>query len=152
MSDIDMNKLLTPESILATPGDLSRDLVKDFGSALMWRDIAYDLPAYRANPGNLCAWAEGWPAAVRLAFTARKEADQLREQIAALTAEPVMHFADGRQPTENERHLFNLLSWREAEARQLHTEIQGLRQIIEGLSDRVAAQSELLSKRAEKGD
>lgn len=29
---------------------------------------------------------------------------------------PPMHFADGRKPTDNERHLMNLMSWRQKEA------------------------------------
>jgi hypothetical protein len=62
-----------------------------------------------------------------------------------------MLFADGRAPTENERHLFNLLTWREAEAVDLRADVVRLQTIVNGLAARVVAQSELLSKRAEKG-
>ena len=42
---------------------------------------------------------------------------------AAKEGEPIMLFADGRQPTKNERHLCNLLSWREREAVGLRAHI-----------------------------
>ena len=80
----------------------------------------------------------------------------------ALAAEAILDapqtalFADGREPTTNERHLLNLLSWREREATQAKEELAAFRmdvqveyarlqKIIDDLADRVAAQSELLS-------
>ena len=53
-----------------------------------------------------------------LALTAQ-QAMQLAARLidcAHAPGHPPMHFADGRQPTENERHLSNLLSWRQKEA------------------------------------
>lgn len=46
---------------------------------------------------------------------------------AILSAPLVALFGDGRQPTENERHLLNLLSWREHENARLKAELQHLR-------------------------
>jgi hypothetical protein len=69
---------------------------------------------------------------------------------AALEASRKMLFADGREPTENERHLFNLLTWRDAEATDLKADVARLQGIVNGLAARVVAQSELLSRRAEK--
>lgn len=80
---------------------------------------------------------------------AKEEVALLRDQLATFTAPSPMLFADGREPTTNERHLANLLSWREAEARQMKEDIDRLREIIRGLADCVAAQSELLTARAE---
>lgn len=40
-----------------------------------------------------------------------------------------MVFADGREPTQNERHLFNLLTWREHEAKELKREVERLRNL-----------------------
>jgi hypothetical protein len=53
-------------------------------------------------------------------------------------------FADGREPTTNERHLLNLLSWREREAIENKVEIDRLRGIIDSLAARCQQQSELL--------
>jgi hypothetical protein len=51
---------------------------------------------------------------------ARSEAEGLRvenDRLKAMIASPSgpMVFEDGRDPTRNERHLFNLLAWRDAE-------------------------------------
>lgn len=46
-----------------------------------------------------------------------------------------MIFADGREPTTNERHLFNLLTWREHEARELKREVDRLKQIIANMEE-----------------
>lgn len=51
----------------------------------------------------------------------------LREQIAQLTAQHGMVFADGREPTDNERHLMNLLVWRQKEAEQAKAELAFIR-------------------------
>lgn len=45
-------------------------------------------------------------------------------------------FAVGRVPTENERHLLNLLSWRDHEARQRTEEFAILREQLEVAVDR----------------
>jgi DNA anti-recombination protein RmuC len=42
-------------------------------------------------------------------------------------------FADGREPSENERHLLNLLSWREREAREAKADNARLRSEWNGL-------------------
>jgi hypothetical protein len=75
------------------------------------------------------------------------EIDRLRNFIDA--PQDVL-FADGREPTRNERHLLNLLTWRYVEANELREEVARLQEIVRGPPGRVAAQSELLSKRAEK--
>lgn len=64
---------------------------------------------------------------------------------------PVAVFADGRKPTDNERHLIHLLAWREQEAITRSQEIIRLRGIIDSLALRCHSQSELLTKHAEKG-
>ena len=74
---------------------------------------------------------------------------RVKELEAIVNAPAVALFADGREPTQNERHLLSLLSWREKEAAEAKAEAQRLQGIIEGLADRVAAQSELLSCKAE---
>lgn len=70
---------------------------------------------------------------------------------AILNAPRVMLFADGREPTTNERHLANLLEWSQQHARQAKEEAMRLQGIIDGLADRVAQQSHLLSRKAEVG-
>lgn len=81
----------------------------------------------------------GWPAAIRRLMWAE----------AILDAPRVALFADGREPTTNERHLLNLLEWRAKEAAEAKAEVARLQGIIDGLAARVAGQSELLSRRAE---
>lgn len=58
-------------------------------------------------------------------LTLRAEVERLRAIIPFTSSEMV--FADGREPTTNERHLFNLLTWREHEAQGLKEEIARLR-------------------------
>lgn len=65
-------------SVEVTAEDLARDLGADLAMALNWRDIGYDLPAYRVDPTMLVAWADGWPAAVRLARHYRDETIRLQ--------------------------------------------------------------------------
>lgn len=55
------------------------------------------------------------------------EAKRLRAIVPFTNSEMV--FADGREPTTNERHLFNLLTWREHEAKVLKEEIARLRDL-----------------------
>ena len=56
-----------------------------------------------------------------------------RDRLQAILDQPVvMLFADGREPTTNERHLRNLLSWRMKEAEEAKAEAARLRAIIEG--------------------
>ncbi len=156
----------------ATADDLSRDLAADLATcdaatggpwiypvplcktiesvgALrkgIYRAVAKSLLSYKssdqceADARMIAASREGWPVAIRRALAAE----------AIINAPVVALFADGREPTTNERHLLNLLSWREREAAEAATEVKRLQAIIEGLSDRVAVQSELLSARAEK--
>lgn len=61
-----------------TVTDHTRDLAADLATALHWRDIGYGLPAYKADPTQLVAWADGWPAAIRLAHYHRNEAARLQ--------------------------------------------------------------------------
>jgi hypothetical protein len=72
---------------------------------------------------------DGWPAAIRRALAAEAERDALRKDACAVMAADVRAvFADGREPTTNERHLLNLLSWRErenAELRRRLAELEG---------------------------
>lgn len=42
-------------------------------------------------------------------------ADEIARLCAVINTPSAMVFADGREPTENERHLWNLLTWREAD-------------------------------------
>ncbi len=60
----------------------------------------------------------------------QQELARLRQQVAAYesAASQPMLFADGREPSENERHLANLLAWRGREAAQLKDEIRLLRE------------------------
>jgi len=84
-----------------------------------------------------------------------RELANLREQIAVLTAEPVMHFADGRQPSENERHLYNLLSWREKEAEQAKADLADAREqaaVTEEQFKVACERSEEWKARAEKAE
>lgn len=101
--------------------------------AIEARCAIWPSPLWRVDPSLIAAARTDLP---RLAAEVRR----LR---AALNATPKMLFADGREPTENERHLSSLLSWRIREA-------EGLRQQVAALADRVAAQSELLAQRAER--
>jgi len=51
-----------------------------------------------------------------------------RDRLQAILDQPVtMLFADGREPTRNERHLRNLLSWRMKEAEEAKAEAASLR-------------------------
>ena len=76
---------------------------------------ASDLSSYLAQ--DLCP---GAPETTYESFhdkaTAARNKEELERLRAILEAPQTMLFADGRQPTENERHLSNLLSWRQKEA------------------------------------
>lgn len=104
------------------------------------RDLEGDLNFLDAMPFGRGTGPDARRMAIRRAIHAE----------AILNAPAVVMFADGREPTRNERHLINLLSWREKEAAEAKTEVVRLQRIIDGLVDRVAAQSDLLSQRAEK--
>lgn len=55
-----------------------------------------------------------------------------RDRLQAILDQPVvMLFADGREPTRNERHLRNLLAWRTKEAEEAKAEATRLRTLIE---------------------
>lgn len=112
--------------------------------------------------GDIAAWGE-------INFST---AEFVAEQINALLARfravidmpAKMVFADGREPTTNERHLWNLLTWREADlAKQKEqteyfkqqcdeagTEIDRLKQQIEGHCERIVAASEVIARNAER--
>jgi hypothetical protein len=65
-----------------------------------------------------------------LAFGARDLAEAKAEiaRLRAVLDDPTpMVFADGREPTANERHLRNLLSWRDLEARRVREELAHVR-------------------------
>jgi hypothetical protein len=87
--------------VIATPGGKSLTVV-------------FDSPEMDDRPDDrrfAVEAREGWPAAIRRALAAE----------AILDAPLVALFADGRQPTTNERHLLHLLSWREKEAAEAKT-------------------------------
>lgn len=67
---------------------------------------------------------------------AEAEVTRLR---AILDAPVVMLFADGREPTTNERHLANLLSWRQQEATEAKVEAGVLRAELAQLREAVRA-------------
>lgn len=48
----------------------------------------------------------------------------------------VMLFADGREPTKNERHLVNLLEWRELESRRAKEDVANLRRQLQDSDER----------------
>ena len=110
-----------------TEDDLARDLVAD----LAW--IVSD---------EVCIH----PRAVEVAVAGLRRA-LVAEAI--LDAPLVALFADGREPSENERCLLNLLSWRERKAVQAKAEVVRLQALVAALADRVAGQSEALARRAE---
>lgn len=68
-----------------------------------------------------------------------RELDRLREQVAVYEAAAVapMLFDPPREPTTNERHLSCLLSWRNAEAKQLQNEARTYRKLLDAAHEDV---------------
>jgi len=54
---------------------------------------------------------------------------------AVIDSPSVALFGDGRCPTENERHLLSLLSWRMKEAREAKEEAERARQALRDYAD-----------------
>jgi hypothetical protein len=69
---------------------------------------------------------------------------------AVVYKEVVARFSPERPPTENERHLLNLLAWRDLENVRLRAEVLAMQQQMQAMAERIADQSELLSRAAER--
>lgn len=96
------------------------------------------------------ALRDAYEEALDLCVYLRQEIEErldLRKEIARLEAildaPQTVFFTDGRAPTENERHLLNLLSWRKSEIARLKADLLEVGRTI-------TAQSEALRGRAEK--
>lgn len=60
-------------------------------------------------------------------------------------------FVDGREPSRNERHLINLISWRQEESRQNKEEIAILREQLNAAAERAEALEEDRHRQGHEG-
>jgi hypothetical protein len=76
---------------------------------------------------SVCEQFVAWAREAVDEWDGTSNADLFALLCARLGLTPRQFFFDGREPTDNERHLLNLLSWREKENAEMKAELARLR-------------------------